>query len=256
MALTDARFYQRGRFFWDERAPTLENQVLRPIQDPVEMGMSLPQLTAKLAAIDFYPTLFQAAFGTADVTSDRIARALAQFVRSMTSFRSKFDQALQGGPNAVNTVLTVQERRGLRLFGGPLANQVTGVNARNLGCAGCHTATALIAPAPRNNGLNATNATDAGAGGGRFKVPSLRNVAQRGAFMHDGRFTTLAEVVEFYDSGVQDNPNLDPRLRDRAGNPERLNLTQAEKDALIAFMNTLTDNTFLTDPKFANPFPQ
>jgi len=251
MGLSNARFYENGRFFWDERAATLEDQVLQPIQNEVEMGMTLPRLTAKLAATDFYPALFQAAFGTPEVTTDCISKALAQFVRSLTSFQSKYDQVLAGGPPAVNTVLTAQERLGLQLFGGPLSG--AGANAQ-AGCARCHEGAAQIGSQARNNGLNATNASDAGAGGGRFKVPSLRNIAVRGTFMHDGRFSSLAQVVEFYNSGVQANPNLDRGLRDRNGNPQRLNLTQDEKAALVAFLTTLTDQTFLTDPKFADPF--
>ena len=111
MGLTNARFYQNGRFFWDERAATLEDQVLQPIQNEVEMGMTLAQLTPKLAATDFYPTLFKAAFGTTDVTSDRISKALAQFVRSLTSFQSKYDVALAGGPQAVNNTFSQQASR-------------------------------------------------------------------------------------------------------------------------------------------------
>jgi cytochrome c peroxidase len=250
MGLSNARFYENGRFFWDERAATLEDQVLQPIQNDVEMGMTLPRLTAKLAATDFYPGLFQAAFGSTEVNSDRISKALAQFVRSLTSYQSKYDTALAAGPGSVNTVFTPLERQGLQLFGGPLAGPGPG----GAGCARCHEATAQIASQPRNNGLNATNAVDAGAGGGRFKVPSLRNIAVRGTFMHDGRFSSLAQVVEFYNSGVQANPNLDRAMRDRNGNPQRLNLTQAEKAALVAFMATLTDQIFLTDPKFGDPF--
>ena len=104
-----------------------------------------------------------------------------------------------------------------------------------------------------NNGLDAVSA-DSGAGRGAFKAPSLRNVAVRPRFMHDGRFTSLAQVVEFYDHGVQPNPNLDRRLRNPDGTPKRLNLTPAQKGALVAFLGTLTDSTFLTAPRFSNPF--
>ena len=107
-----------------------------------------------------------------------------------------------------------------------------------------------------NTGLDAT-ITDVGAGGGTFKVPSLRNVAVRGRYMHDGRFTSLDQVVAFYDSGVQPNPGLDPRLvGGRGGQPQRLNLTAAERAALVAFLGTLTDQTFLNDVRFASPFPR
>ena len=242
MGLANARYYNRGRFFWDERAATLEDQVITPIQDPVEMGMSLPTLTAKLAATDFYPPLFRAAFGTSEVTAQRVSQALAQFVRSMISYRSRFDQAFTANPPQFAAVLTQQEERGRQIFVGPGR------------CDRCHTTNAQVSDNVHNNGLDAT-VTDAGAGNGRFKSPSLRNVALRGPFMHDGRFSTLAQVVDHYDSGVQASPGLDQALRDGAGAPLRLNLSAAEKQALIAFLGTLTDAPMNADPKFSNPFP-
>jgi cytochrome c peroxidase len=253
MGLSNARYYRRGRFFWDERAATLEDQVLQPIQNEVEMGLTLTQLTTKLSAVDYYAPLFKAAFGSTEITSDRISRALAQFVRSLTTYQSKYDAALQAGPNAINTSLTAQERQGLQLFGGPLSAAVQ-TQGRTLGCARCHDDSAQIAPAPRNNGLTADITTDPGAGQGRFKVPSLRNIAVRGTFMHDGRFRSLSEVIDFYSTGIQANAGLDQALRNNNGNPVRFNITQTEKDALIAYLNTLTDPIFLADPKFGDPF--
>jgi cytochrome c peroxidase len=243
MGLSNARFYANGHFFWDERAATLEDQVLRPIQDTVEMGMTLPALTTKLAATSFYPALFQAAFGTADVTSDRISRALAQFVRSLVSSRARLDAAFAGNGPPNFAVLTADEQRGQDLFTG------------SAGCARCHSTVAQIADQARNTGLDAT-ITDVGSGNGRFKAPSLRNVGVRGRFMHDGRFTTLEQVVDFYNSGVQNNPNLDQRLRAPGGQPLRLNLSDADKRGLVAFLRALTDTTFLKDPRFADPFPK
>ena len=241
MSLANARYYARGRFFWDERAVTLEDQVLRPIQDTVEMGMTLDLLEKKLALTAYYPALFTAAFGTSTITRDRIALAVAQFVRSLVSGGAKFDQALTASGGTA-TVFTPQEQQGFALFGP--------------NCARCHTTVALSADDIHNTGLDAT-ITDVGAGGGTFKVPSLRNVAVRGRYMHDGRFTSLDQVVAFYDSGVQPNPGLDPRLvGGRGGQPQRLNLTAAERAALVAFLGTLTDQTFLNDVRFASPFPR
>ena len=243
MGLANARFYQRGRFFWDERAATLEAQVLQPIQDTVEMGMTLPAMVTKLSVSPYYPALFTAAFGTAEITSDRVGRALAQFVRSMVSGTSKFDQAFGGGttPNFAAT-FTADELAGQILFTGPA------------GCARCHTTNAAVSDDIHNTGLDATQ-TDAGAGGGRFKAPSLKSVAVRPPYMHDGRFQTLEHVVDFYNTGVQNNANLDNRLRGPGGGgPIRLNLSVTQRNQLVAFMRTLTDNAFLTDPKFANPF--
>ena len=244
MGLTNARYYQRGHFFWDERAATLEAQVLQPIQNAVEMGMTLTDLQAKLAATTYYPPLFQAAFGTTDVTSDRISKALAQFVRSMVSYQSKYDQAFApGAPPNFAAVFTAQELRGQQLFG-------------SAGCVRCHGTDAHIAANIQNNGLDAVT-TDVGAGHGQFKAPSLRNIGARGPFMHDGRFATLDEVIEFYNSGVQDNPDLSPLLRVGnipTGPVRRLNFTAHDKTDLKAFLLTLTDPNFMNDPKFASPF--
>jgi cytochrome c peroxidase len=242
MSLANARFYRRGRFFWDERAATLEAQVLQPIADPVEMGMPLEDLVLKLQATTFYAPLFAAAFGSPDITSERVARALAQFTRSLVSFNSRFDASFAGAAQPNLGLLTPQEAQGFLLFADPA-----------VGCARCHGTHAHIAGDVFNTGLDAT-ITDAGAGNGRFKVPSLRNVAVRGRFMHDGRFTTLQEVVEHYDSGVRNNPGLDPGLRAPGGQPRRLNLTVAQKDAIVAFLHTLTDAQFLADSRFADPF--
>jgi len=240
-SLVNARFYRRGRFFWDERAATLEAQVLRPIQDGTEMGMPLENLVAKIQATRFYAPLFAAAFGTPEVTGDRVAKALAQYVRSLVSTGSRYDRAFTpaGTPNFA-AVFTPQEVDGERLF-------------RASGCAACHATVSQVSDSIHNTGLDVVSA-DTGAGRGAFKAPSLRNVAVRPRFMHDGRFTTLAQVVDFYDSGVQPNPNLDPRLRTPNGTPRRLNLTPAQKASLVAFLNTLTDSAFLAAPRFANPF--
>ena len=242
MGLTNARFYASARFFWDERAATLEAQVLQPIQDGIEMGMTLPNALTKLSATTYYPALFTAAFGTSEITSDRVALALSQFVRSLVSVNSKFDRAfgVNGVPNFAAS-FTDQELAGQDLFNG------------RAGCARCHGTNAHISDGVHNTGLDAT-ITDVGAGNGRFKAPSLRNIAVRPPYMHDGRFRTLEQVIAFYDSGVQNNPGLDPRLRGPGGQPLRLNLSAAERASLVAFMGTLTDNTFLADVRFSNPF--
>ena len=241
MGLGNARFYQRGHFFWDERANALEDQVLMPIQDTTEMGMTLTALTAKLAATPYYRPLFQSAFGTTEITSDRIAKALAQYVRALVSGTSKFDRAFTGGgqPNFAG-VFTAQEQQGQNIF-------------QTAGCARCHSTNAQVSDDIHNTGLDAT-VTDVGAGNGRFKAPSLRNVALRGRYMHDGRFTSLGEVVNFYNSQVQPNPSLDNRLRGPGGAPLRLGLSQAEQAALVAFLGTLTDSTMIAAAKFSSPF--
>jgi cytochrome c peroxidase len=240
-ALVNARFYLHGRFFWDERAATLEEQVLRPIQDGTEMGMTLDNLVAKIEATPYYAPLFTAAFGSPSITSDRVSRALAQYVRSLVSTGSRYDRGFTaaGTPNFA-AVFTAQELEGEQLF-------------RSSGCSGCHTTVSQVSDGVHNIGLDAVSA-DTGAGHGAFKAPSLRNVAVRPRFMHDGRFTALEDVVAFYNSGVQPNPDLDPRLKAADGTPKRLGLTLAQRAALVAFLRTLTDSAFLTAPRFANPF--
>lgn len=240
-SLVNARFYQRGRFFWDERAATLEAQVLGPIQNAAEMGMTLDNLVLKLITTPYYGPLFTAAFGSSTITSDRVARALAQYTRSLVSTGSRYDRAYTAtGAANFATSLTAQEQAGEVLF-------------RTAGCASCHTTVAQVSDSVHNIGLDAV-VTDTGAGKGAFKAPSLRNVAVRGFYMHDGRFTTLEQVVDFFDAGVQASPNLDARLKAADGTPRRLGLTAAQKTSLVAFMNTLTDSTFLTAARFSNPF--
>lgn len=232
MGLTNVAFYADGRMFWDERASSVEDQALQPIQNPGEMGSTLPQVVAKLGQTTFYPKLFNDAFGTPDITSDRIAKAMAQFERSMISYNSKYDDYLNG-----KQTLSPAEQAGADLFNG---------SAR---CSSCHQTTAQIGDETMNVGLDPT-ITDPGAGDGRFKTPSLRNVAVRGRYMHDGRFSSLQQVVQFYSTQVNDVPQLDGRLRD----PLQLNLTSDQINDLVAFLNTLTDNSFLTNPLFSNPF--
>jgi len=252
MGLSNARYYENGRFFWDERASTLEEQVLLPIQDGVEMGMTLEELVAKLQGKDYYASLFENAFGTEEVTSDRISRALAQFVRSMVSYESKYDVALAaagGDERRPFNGFSNAENQGKNLF---FSNRTE--------CSNCHETATFSGDRARNNGLDATN-IDLGLGGitgrnqdaGEFKVGSLRNIALTAPYMHDGRFSSLREVVEFYNNGIQNNPNLDNRL-ERDGRPIRMNLNTTEIDALVAFLNTLTDENFISDLKFSDPF--
>lgn len=244
MGLANAAYYQRGRFFWDERAASLENQVLEPIQDTVEMGSELNALVGELSGTTFYAALFEDAFGSSEITSERMALALAQFVRSLKSYQSKYDV----GVATDFSNFTAQEAQGHRLF----SNDAPG-NGRSVACNRCHEKSAQVGDNIRNNGLDLDTSSDQGAGDGRFKAPSLRNISVRPPYMHDGRFDSLDEVIEFYNSEVQAHPNLDNRLQQN-GNPRRLNLTNAEKTAMLAFLDTLTDDEFINDEKFSNPF--
>ncbi|MCB0706515.1 MAG: c-type cytochrome [Saprospiraceae bacterium] len=259
MSLINAKWYGRGRFFWDERAATLEDQVLMPLQDPVEMGMTLEEVVYSVGAQSYYPPLFEDAFGTAEINSERIASALAQFVRSIVSTNSKYDEGRQQVNLPTNDFpnFSESENNGKRLFFLP-------VNLGGGGCIGCHSTEAFINPdnGPTNNGLDAESTTDLGvyeainnpAFLGTFKVPSLKSVALTAPYMHDGRFSTLEEVIEHYNSGIQDHPNLGAALRDDNEQPIQLNLTEQEKTDLVNFLHTLTDEDITNDIKFSNPF--
>jgi cytochrome c peroxidase len=271
MSLINVRFYDRGAMFWDERADTLEDQVLRPIQDAAEMGMTLEELVVRVEDADYYAPLFEDAFGDSKVTTERISFALAQFVRSIASYQSAWDEGVQlvGGevdqdfPN-----YTAEQNRGKDLFFG---------QAR---CATCHMPANPLTPPPPggqmgptdnlalwyvnepvNNGLfdddddGYGETTGLAQDNGKFKSPSLNNVGMTAPYMHDGRFASLIEVVEHYDSGVENHPNLDPRLRNPQTNmPQRLGLSAADRSALVAFLLTLDDETLAEDPRWADPF--
>jgi len=244
MGLANARYYQDGKFFWDERAETLEDQVMMPIQDPVEMGMDLTTLIGIMNATQEYPVLFTEAFGSAEITEDKISKALAQFVRSIISYQSKFDQGLEIGWDNFSDA------------------EFSGLESFLSVCAQCHIGALQSSKFTSNNGIDIESIMELGVGGvtqveadnGKFKIPSLRNVAVTAPYMHNGRFSTLEQVINHYLSGIQAHPNLDNRLKDNQGNPARFPLGSRQINNLIAFMNTLTDEAVLTDEKFSDPF--
>jgi cytochrome c peroxidase len=244
MGLTEVRYSIFNRFFGDMRVSSLETLALMPIQDQLELGNSIPRVVAKLSATDFYPPLFTAAFGSPEITSERIAKALAQFLRSLISYNAKVD-AYSNPPNGqqsppLEAVFTPQELVGRDVF---LHNN----------CFFCHSDDIQASFETRNNGLDDLF-SDPGSGDGRFRPASLRNVAFTAPYMHDGRFATLREVVEHYDHGVRSSQHLDSLLQDSAGGARKMNLTEAQKDGLIAFLNAMTDEQFLNDPRFSDPF--
>ncbi len=271
MRLVNARFANEVAFFWDERAATLEIQSTMPIQDHVEMGFSgtqgdlpIDSLFTRLEAENYYQELFTFAYGDANVTEARIRRALAQFIRSIQSFDSKFDAGLAQVNNIAQPFpnFTAQENQGKALFIAP-----PGGPANGAGCQGCHQAPEFdIDPNSQNNGIigNAQdpNATDLTV----TKAPSLRDLVNpqgqlNGAMMHDASMTSIMDVINHYNDITFDpqiNPQLDPRLRGGApgnpGNGQQLNLTQAEKNALEAFLLTLTGSDIYTNPIWSNPF--
>ena len=256
MRLGNVRYYQPGTMFWDKRASSVEDQATQPIQNPVEMGWDdgaggIDALISKMNGIEYYPALFDFAFGSSTITETRMQTALAQFERAMISSDSRWDRAYAQvfSANAPNRNLdltfpgfTASENLGKRLF-------LNGRNNGGAGCAACHRPpTFALTANSRSNGLDAGETTV-------FKSPSLKNVGLSQFFMHDGRFTSLAQVIDHYDSGIQNGPALDNRLRQGNG-PQRLNLSAADKQALIDFLETLTDTSLTTDPRFSDPFIQ
>lgn len=243
----------QDRFFWDGRAASLREQVLLPIEDPTEMHDLLPSVVRELEQTTLYPTLFGRAFGDENITVERMAKALEQFLFSIVSGDSKFDKYRQ---NPVINPLTASETRGLELFmrefSPPGSGRPTGAD-----CFHCHGNHLMQVKIFTNNGLDANPApgfeivTGDPFDRGKFKTPSLRNVALTAPYMHDGRFSTLEEVIDHYNEGLQDSPTLDPNLKSQGIG---LGLTSQDKADLIAFLHTLTDTVFVNNPAYANPF--
>ncbi|GGG40800.1 cytochrome-c peroxidase [Hymenobacter glacieicola] len=228
---------------WDGGVANLEVFPLAPLTNPVEMDETLDRVLAKLNADAAYPRRFAQVYGAGPITSQQLLRALAQFTASLTSANSRYDRHARGEASGP---WSTAEQRGLTVF--------------RASCAGCHATDLFTDESFRNNGLDATFAADSGRAHitgaardrGKFKVPSLRNVARTAPYMHDGRFTTLPQVLAHYDHGVVASPTLDPLLRQPDGR-RGLPLTAPQQADLLAFLQTLTDESFLSNPQLAAP---
>ena len=251
MHLNDIAWTNKDHFFWDMSESDLKTMIRLPLTDENEIGANMDDVAQKLGATTYYPQLFTNAFGDASITEDRIAEALVQFISSMNTFNSRFDQE---APNQF-AGFTTQEQLGLQLF------------ATN--CNTCHSQGGHnifgdflppglpileIFPFIFNNGLP-EDPEDAGAGNWNpsfdnlFKIPTLRNIDLTAPYMHDGRFETLEEVVNHYSDQVEENEWTGPFIPSNG-----FNFTDTEKEALVAFMKTLTDESFLTNPIWSDPF--
>lgn len=241
-------------FFWDGRANSIEEQALHPVSVHNEMNLDWEIAVQRIQMSEFYKTKFQSVFGEIPIDSVLVAKAIAQFERTLLSDNSKYDQVLRR-----ETYFTPEEYEGFILMN----DQTKG------DCLHCHTTDADALGTTRtfsNNGLVAAlkfedykdkgkaESTGKKRDVGLFKIPSLRNVAVTAPYMHDGRFQTLEEVLDFYSEGVNNSYNVDSKMgfSHRGG----AQLTQAEKAKIVGFLKTLTDSTFLTNPAFANPFPK
>lgn len=246
-----------NNMFWDSRTPTVKQLTLQPVFNHLEMGMeSMDKLIAKIASTSYYPALFKGAYGTEEVNAERISDAMTQFLCSMISANSKFDKGEEDNFASFTSI----EKHGKDLFFGTTAK-----------CSQCHAGGNFSAPdfpggeygTPPNGGADKKGTAnigldkvyrDNGKSDGQFRIPSLRNIALTAPYMHDGRFTSLDQVIEHYNSGIQNHPSLDPKLKGSNGMPQRLNLSDYDKMALVAFLKTLTDQQLLTDQKFSDPF--
>lgn len=228
-------------FFWDGGAKNLEIVPINALNDPCEMGTSLTTIIEFLNTTAPYPSLFQEAFGSSVATSQLYLKALAQFMATMVSAESKYD-LVQSNPAKYQ--FSEQEMAGYQLFKDK--------------CSTCHTEPLFTDLSYRNNGLDVTSIdhgrqiiTGLDEDVGRFRVPTLRNIALSAPYMHDGRFNTLSKVLDHYSNGVQQSANLDPLLV--SGSTRGIALTPVQKDQIIKFLNTLTDEKFTKNKIFSEP---
>ena len=260
-----ANLHWTSRFFWDGRSESLEDQALQPISDPTEMNLPIEEAVVRLQNDPDYPARFKAAFGTDQISADLVSKALAQFMRTLVSGNSRFDQWIKE-----EIVLTDIEQLGMELF---FTHPEASIALRGGNCGDCHLG--FLTSGDRNdllgfhnNGLDSDENLDSGLEAvtgksedkGKFKAPTLRNIALTAPYMHDGRFNTLEEVLDHYNEHVESNATLDILILEASneiitpGEPVKLHLTSQEKEAIIAFLHTLTDETFITDPAFSDPF--
>jgi cytochrome c peroxidase len=240
-----------SHFFWDSRVSRIEELSLEPVRNHIEMGMEkMDDLILKLKNTPYYPELFQKAFLSEKITEAKIAQALSQFMCSLISVESKMDKGMRSGFANFSEL----EKLGQTLF-----------FSQKTMCGSCHSGGNLSAPdfpggaysqpnvqGTANIGLELVYA-DNGKHEGQFRIPSLRNIGVTAPYMHDGRFKTLEEVVEHYDNGIANHKNLDSKFRAGEG-AKKLNLSGIEKMALVAFLKTLTDEKFLNDERYSDPF--
>lgn len=244
-----------NEFFWDGRSHLLRDQSLKPIEDGLEMNETLENVIAKLSNTEMYRDQFTRAFGSDEITAEKMSLAMEQFELTIISNNSKYDQYLAG-----QLSLSESEERGRILFMGEYNEFFPEESGAD--CNHCHGGANFENDQYMNNGLDvlADQAEDIGreevtgdpADKAKFKVPSLRNVEMTAPYMHDGRFQTLEEVIGHYNEGIQSSPTADPTVLNTMSTG--LFLTDQDKIDLVNFLKTLTDDTFLTNPEYQSPF--
>jgi len=231
-----------GDTFWDGRVHSLEEQATKPVENEKEMDLPWPTAIERLKRHPDYPDRFCAAFGDKRITMNRVVKAIAQFERTFVSFNAKYDQVQLGA-----ATFTPEEAAGEQIFNSELG-----------GCFHCHQAPLFTNNTFHNTGLDSVVAdqgrfvvTGNPADMGKFKVPTLRNATERFVYMHDSRFSDLHQVIDHYNKGFYDGPNVDPLIHDRLS---RRAMRAGEIDTLITFLGTLTDYDFITNPALKNPY--
>lgn len=252
MSLVNAGYFTKG-LFWDGRIKTLEEQALLPVEDVIELHNDWEKVVADLKEHNDYPTRFRQAFGinnSEEITKELAVKAIAQFERSLLSFNSKYDRVVRN-----EEFFEEDELIGFELFFDE-PNDLPDAE-----CGHCHNAPLFTVNQYFNNGIDSvgslTDFKDKGLGAitnnlfdnGKFRAPSLRNIALTAPYMHDGRFQTLAEVIDHYNEGAHFADNIDPLIMTRG-----LGLSEQNKKDLIAFLHTLTDTSFVNNPAYQNPF--
>ncbi len=253
MSLINSGFFTTG-LFWDGRVMTLEEQALLPVEDPIELHHTWPEVINDLQESELYQRLFREAFGitsTSEITKELAAKAIAQFERILVSGNSKFDKVLRN-----QTAFTDEELNGFNMY---FDVETFGFETPDAECLHCHSAPLMTSGEYLNNRLTPAETledfADLGRGAvtgvpfdnGRFRAPSLRNIALTAPYMHDGRFQTLREVLNHYNSGGHPSPNGNPLVYP-------LGLSEEQLDDLELFLHTLTDTSFYSNPYASNPF--
>ncbi len=232
------------KFFWDGRVNGLQKQAIEPVKDPIEMHNTWMKATESLQSTTEYPELFFAAFGTRKIDSVLVTKAIAQFERTLISSNSKFDKHLLGA----TTALTSSELNGFNVF----------MDETKGDCFHCHGSDKnplWTDNAFHNNGLDAlpsdiglAKVTGDPSDTGKFKSPSLRNLAFTAPYMHDGRFTTLEQVINHYSQGLKASPTIDPLMKKVSAGGVQLSIQ--DKADLKAFLLSLSDYEFISNPSF------
>ena len=271
MRLANLRFSSEGKMFWDERAISLNDQVTQPIQDHIEMGFSglqgqpgMTSLLAKLDSIPYYNELFSWAFGNKSASEAFIAEALTDFVSSIESFDSKYDQGVQtsGTINGPFSNFTVEENHGLELFLTPAQLNSSGIRTGGgIGCAGCHSPPEFsIGAGIHNNGVDHVAGDPSGFDTTNTKSPSLRDVLNSSGtpntpMMHTGDFLEFTTIIEHYNEVIPDvnNTTMDPRLA-KGPSVVKMELTTSEREDLESFVMTLTGSALYSDVRWSSPF--